>query len=297
MRVRFWLPVLFFGALAMHAQTGVGIEVDEVVDNRFSTVGAGALQLQGSLELRVNLTGKGLDKAVAARVIVTEAKDDKGNSLVGKSPRVPDFTGREYNSGTLQVSVGQPSREASTVRLKGTIELYVPSRDPGANVKIENALAKLDVPLSHKALKAAKIEITPLSKAGYEKLVAARKVTPEDIEKIKAQAKKEGATDEELEMVLGLAQALDTLQEPFTEGSVAFSGEKSDFDRIYRVEILGADGAPVNVPSRGTSTRGEASIMTLQPSEPPPASAVLHLMLLTDKSRVSFPFDLKVELP
>ena len=64
-----------------------------------------------------------------------------------------------------------------------------------------------------------------------------------------------------------------------------------------RIEILGADGQPVNIPSRGTSTRGESSIMTLEPSEPAPAGATLRLALLTDKSRVSYPFELTVPLP
>lgn len=297
MRAVLRLGLILLAGVAAHAQSGVGVEIDEVTDNRMSVDPNTEWQMRGALELRVKLTGTNLDKAAAARVIIKEAKDDKGNSLLHASPPVPDFFGREYNNGTLQVSVLQPARTASTVRLKGTVELYVPSRDPNASMKIDKALAKLDAPLSHKGLKAAKMELTPLSPAGYKKLKESRKVTPADLEKLKAEAKKEGVSEQEIDLAVGLAQAFDSIDEELPETAVILSGKKSDFDRIYRVEILGADGQPINVGSRGTSSRGDAAIMTLQPSEAPPANAALQLMLVTDKSRMSFPFDLKVELP
>jgi hypothetical protein len=283
-------------ATGLDAQTGVVLELEEVVDNRVSSNDPGAFQIQGGLELRVLVNGKGLDKVTAARVIVKEAKDDKGNSLVGKAS-VPDFYPREYNNGTLQVSVGQPARGATSVRMKGTIELYVPSRDPGANVKIENALAKLDKPLSAKALSAAKLEITPLSREGYTAAAKARKITEADIEKLRAEGKKQGAPEKEIEVAIALARAFEGMDDDVSDTALILSGEKSDFDRIYRIEVLGENGEPVNMTSRGTSSRGESSLMTLNPAQPLPANATLQLMLLTDKTRVSVPFDLKVPLP
>lgn len=288
--------VLLF-AVAAEAQTGVGVEVDTVTDNRISAGDPDQLQARGGLELRLKVTGNGLEKALAARVLVKEAKDDEGNSLLEKEPSIPDFMPREYNNGTVDVSVLQPSRAAGAVRLKGTVELYVPGRDPDATVKIANGLAKLDAPLSAKGLKAAKIEITPLSADGYTALLKSRKITEKDIEEIRAEGKRRGADEKEVEMAIELAKAFESMDEPPTPSSVYFSAKKADFDRIYRVEILGADGNPVNVPSRGVSTRGESSIMTLNASEPPPQNAALQLMLLTAKSRVSFPFELEVELP
>ena len=286
------VPVVAF------AQSGLGVEVEDVVDNRFSTDPAQEFQMGGSLELRVKLTGKDIDKAVAARVLVKDAKDDKGNSLVGTTPSSPpDFYPREYNNGTLQVAMKQPARAASTVTVKGTVELYVPGRDPNASMKIDKALAKLDAPMTSKALKTAKLELTPLSRNGYTKLLESRKITDADIEKLRAEAKKQGASDAEIELAVGLAKAFEGMDTDLPENAIAFSGKKSDFDRIYRLEILGADGNPLQVSARGTSTRGESSIMTLQPSEAAPANAAVQLMLITDKSRVSFPFELKVQLP
>jgi hypothetical protein len=296
MRAAFALGLLIVAA-PLVAQTNVGVELDDITDNRISSTDTSEFQMRGGLDLRFKVTGTNLDKAMAARVIVKEAKDDKGNSLMEKSPSIPDFMSREYNNGTVQVSVLQPARAATSVRLKGTVELYAPARDPNAVIKIDNAFTKLDKPLSAKALTAAKIELTLLSPEAYAAAQKARKITDKDIEQIRAEGKKNGASDKDIEMAIGLAKAFESMDEPLSPNSVVLSGKKADFDRVYRVEILGSDGQPVNVPSRGVSTRGESSLMTLNPSEAPPKNAALQLMLLTDKAKMSFPFDVKVTLP
>ncbi len=297
MRAAATLGLFLLFAVAVHGQSNVVVELDDVTDNRFSSTDTDGFQMTGGLELRVKLDGKDLDKAAAARVIVKEAKDDKGNSLVDASRSAPDFMDRNVNGGLLQMQTKQPARSATTVRIKGTVELYVPSRDPNANVKIEKALAKLDTPLSSKALKAAKLDLTPLSPAGYAAAKKARKITPEDLEKLKAEAKKQGASEQEIEMAVELAQAFESMDGDVSPNAVVLSGKKADFDRIFKIEILGDDGAPLDVNGRSVSTRGESSLMTLNPSVAPPANAALQLMVVTDKARVSFPFELKVELP
>src|SRR5687768_17301306 len=129
MRAAIALGIFLLLAMAAHGQTGVGLEIDDLTDNRMSVSDTSQFQMRGGLELRVKLTGNGLDKVSAARVIVKEAKDDTGRSLIEADPRVPDFMPREYNSGTLQLSVLQPERKATSVRMKGTVELYVTGRD------------------------------------------------------------------------------------------------------------------------------------------------------------------------
>lgn len=290
MRALILSAILLFSWSAI-GQTNVGVELDEVIDNRVT-----AGPFVGSLDLRLKLTGSGLDRAAAARINVKEARDDRGNVL-SEGWRMPDFMPREYNMGTLQCSLATPARAASSVRVKGTVELFVPARDPSATMKIEKALANLDKPLASKALKAAKIEITPLSPAGYVALMKSRKITEKDIEGIRAEGKKRGVPEAEIEMAIELAKAFENIDTPPSDSAVILSGKKADFDRIYRVEILGADGNPINVTSRSTSTRGENSIMTLDPSEKPPAGAALQLVLLTDKARMSVPFELSVPLP
>lgn len=293
MRVRVSLGamVLLAVAGALHAQSGVGVELDEVIDNRVTHE-----MITGSLDLRVKLKGTGLDKATHARILVKEARDDQGTMLF-EPGNVPDFMGREYNMGMLQVSVKNPARTANSVKIKGTVELFVPTRDPNAIVKIDKAFAKLDTPLSSKAFKASKIEITPLSAAGYAASRKANKLDDAKIAEIRAEGRKRGVPDKEVDTMIELAKAMDGLDEPMGENTVVLSGEKSDFDRILQVEILGADGKPVDVGSRSTTTRGESSVMTMQPHEALPANAGLQFYLLTDKSKMSFPFELSVPLP
>jgi hypothetical protein len=278
-------------SFSAHAQSSVGVELDEVTDNRYSEG-----MLTGGCEIHVKLTGTGLDKPTAARIVVKEAKDDRGNALY-EAPMSGDFSPRDNNGGMLQFSLKQPARAASSVKIKGSVELFVPSRDPTAVVKIDKALAKLDAPLASKALKAAKIDFTLLSRAGYAALMKTRKLTDKDIEAIRAEGKKRGVSEKEVEAMIGFAKAMEGMDADVPEGAVVLSGKKADFDRVYRVEILGPDGKPMDVGSRSTTTRGDDSIMTLQPNTAPPANASLQFFLLTDKSRLSFPFEMNVPLP
>lgn len=278
-------------SLAAQAQSNVGVEIDDVIDNRLS---AGVLT--SSLGLRVKLKGSGLDKALAARVVVKEARDDKGNALE-IDRRSDEFVGRDMNNGMLSLSVGSPARTAKIVTMKGTVELFVPARDPNATIKIDKALAKLDAPLAHAKLKSAKLTLTPLSRNAHAAWMKAHKLDDAKIEQLRAEAKKQGASDEEIRMGIEMAKAFDAMEVELPEGTVILSGSSADFDRIYRVEVLGADGQIIDTGNRSTSTRGEDALMTLQPSSPPPANVALQIHLLTAKATMSFPFELKVNLP
>ena len=286
------LAILLALSASAGAQTNLAVALDEVTDNR---VKAG--EFQGSLELRVKVTGDGLDKAAASRVVVKEAKDDRGNNLLSKNYEPPDFFPREYNMGTLNFGLMQPARAATRVKLKGTVELYVPGRDPAATVKIDKALSKLDTPLSNKSLKAAKVEITPVSRDGYVKLLESRKIDDAKIAAIREEGKKRGVPQEEIDMAIEFAKALQDSPEDTPENTIILSGKKDSFDRIYRVEILGDDGKPIDTSQRSTSTMGDDSIMKLVPSAPVPKNATMQLLVLTQKARVSAPFELTVELP
>lgn len=291
MRALAFLVLSLTTAAAASAQSGVGVEVEDVIDNRMS---AGVMV--GSLELRLRLKGNGLDKATAARVTIKEARDDRGNVL-STSRLNDDFTARNVNSGTLQASVSSPARAASSVTLKGNVELFVPSRDANATIRIDKALAKLDTPLSHAKLKAAKLSLTPLSPGGHAAWRQKHRIDDAAIAQIRAEGKKRGADEKEIEMAIEMAKAFDEMDASLPEGAVVLAANRDDFDRIYDVEILGSDGKPVHVGNRSTSSRGPDAIMTLQPSEPPPANTALQIYVLTPKATMSFPFELKVDLP
>jgi hypothetical protein len=283
------LGMVLLLATTAHAQ--VTVEIDDVSDNRVS-----AGPWVGTLDLRVNLKGAAADKANAARIVVKDARDDRG-TVLSENRATPDFMPREYNSGMLQFSLATPARDASTVKIKGSVELFVPARDPNAIVKIDKAFAKLDAPLTSKALKAAKVTLTPLSRAGYAAAQKANKLDDAKIAEIRAEGKKRGVSDEEIETAIGLAKAFESMDGDLPENAIILSGTKTDFDRVFRVEVLGADGKPINTSARSTSTRGQSSIMTINPTEAVPPNATLQVFLLTDKSRVTSPFELNVPLP
>lgn len=277
---------------AAFGQSGVKVEVDDVTDNRMA-----AEMFSGSLDLRLKLSGTGLEKVAATRFLVKEAKDDRGTVLTKPGGDTPDFQSSEYNSGMITVSLRTPARTASSVKVKGTVELFVPSRDPNAYIKVEKALAKLDAPLTSKSLKSAKITITPLSHERYAAMLESRKLTEEKIAELREEGRKQGAPEKEIEMLIGLAQALEGLDGPPSEGAIILSGKKTDFDRILKIDVLGADGKPMETSGNSSSTRGEDTLMTLNPRETPPANAALQLTVLTEKAKMSVPFEMTIPLP
>ena len=282
-------------SVSLPAQTGVGLNVEEVVDNRLNEG-----VLFGSLQIQVTLTGPKLDRAAGARVLVKEARDDKGTALFTEKPKDPDFTARDMNGGRLSISLPNPSRAASSVRVAGTIELFVPSKDPNAVVKVPKALSKLDTPLSAPGLKAAKVELTPISPKKYAEQREKQKLTPEKIEALKAEGKKHGADEKEIEMAIEFAKAMEALGDNGPpEGAVVFSCKSDDADLIQNIRLLRADGEEIPVGQKSSSTSGDDTVMVLYPNGgAPPADTAVEVTLLTAKSRVSFPFELKnVRLP
>src|SRR5690348_18100792 len=57
--------------------------------------------------------------------------------------------------------------------------------------------------------------------------------------------KKRGVDEKEIEMAIEMAKAFDGMDSSLPEGTVILSGSKADFDRLFRVEVLGADGQPI----------------------------------------------------
>jgi hypothetical protein len=278
--------------LPAFAQTGVTVAVTDIVDDRIS-----AELLSGSLQLQVKLDGAAVKNATAARLIVKEARDDRGTNLA-EGWKAPDFRDRDINSGALEISLASPPRAAISVRVKGNVELFVPSKDPDAVVTIPKALSKLNTPLSSPALTTAGIKITPLSHERYAEESKKHKITDKEVEEIRAQGKAHGAKEKEIELAIGLAKAMEQMDaQPVAESAVILSGSAKDFARIHSIDILGADKQPLHITSRTTTTKGDSAVMVLEPESVPPGAS-LRLTLLTTKSRVTVPFELKkVDLP
>jgi hypothetical protein len=77
---------------------------------------------------------------------------------------------------------------------------------------------------------------------------------------------------------------------------VSLRGRTVDFDGIRSIRILRSDGAEIRVVARSWWSDSGETVMTLEASEPVPENASLVFALLTSRSRVSVPFELK-EIP
>lgn len=262
-----------------------------VEDQRFSDARFGGM----SIELR--LSGAGLADVKALRPRVKSAKDDRGSTLYKpKDDKVPDF--EEFSADRRpgpRINLLSPSRDASSVEVAGELELFIPARDPNTKQKFEKFLGRLDKPISSSALKSSKIEITPLSAAGYKARQQAHRPTKEQIA---AEGKKHGASEQEIQEAIKMIEALASLngEEP-SDTSVLLETKDPD-GKIISIDVVGADGKELRAPMRGSSGGNDNKLIKVDLSEKPPADAALLVTVRTAKSVVSIPMAFKeVALP
>ncbi len=281
-------------AIPAAAQSNVKVVVSEVVDDRISKGMA-----TGGLVLMLNLEGEGLDAVKSARFRVREAKDDGGRSLLGAKPKSPEFTDRNVNGGSVQVELENPPREASAVRVSGTAELFVPGRDPGSVVKVPGFLGRLDKPVSSKGLKAAKVDVTVLSKAKYVEERKKNRLDEKKIAMIRAEGKERGMKPEEVDALVEMAKAFDEMGESDLPAiGLYLKVPKASDERIQGFWIETAAGERIETGGFSARGDGEFSLKQTEVKQVIPRDAVLVFSLFTEKSIVSVPFDLmEVPLP
>jgi hypothetical protein len=285
-------PVVFLLVSPLFAAEDVKVTAGTVEDQRFSD------ERFGGLSIELLLKGAGVDEVKAVRVRVKSAKDDAGSVLYKpeRDEKPKDFeefaTNRQPGP---EVRLSSPSRDASTVDVAGEVELFIPARDPNTKQRFEQVLGGLDKPLSSSALKSAKIEITPLSPGEYKSRQEKNRPTKEQI---MAEGKKRGVSDAEIQQALKLMDALGSLSdEAPSEKSVLLETKDPD-GRIIAIDVVRADGADLQAPSRGSTGGRELKMVKIDLSNKPPADAALVVTLRTAKSVVTVPLNLKgVALP
>ena len=237
---------LALAALPLAAQTDVRVVAPTIKDARSRY---GTNDPSGSLTLFTKVEGAGIEGAKGFRITVTGAKDEAGNSLLPESPEKQDWADSPSWPG-LWIKLKSPNREASTVTVTGTLEVYLPSRDPAAEVKVEKFYAKAGKPIVSTGLKDAKIELT---------------VVP---------------------------------RERVNEGSVVLVGRTPDMERIRSIRVVKADGTELPTAGRSSQSDSESTMLQIGHSEAVPPDAGLVFTLLTEKSILAVPFELKdVPLP
>lgn len=239
----------------------------------------------GGLEIELKIDGDGAADVRGARALVKKAEDETGRNLLKEGAKTPDFeTSMSDTSPSLKLELRNPARKAKTVReVSGQVELFLPGRDPASVARVDGFASKTDKPAASAALKAAKAEVTVVSRKTYE---AEKK---KDAERRKKEAEGAGIGGAMVEAFAGLFEGFLTVEENDVLVKVTDPGKK-----VFNVEVFDAKGTKID--GMGSMTVGEFRILKF--SEKLPADASLRVYVLTAKSVVTTPFQLKnVALP
>jgi hypothetical protein len=181
----------------------------------------------------------------------------------------------------------------------GTAELFVPGRDPASVVKVPGFLSRLDKPVQSKGLKAAKVDLTVLSKEKYAEERKKNRLDEKKIALIRAEAKERGMKDEEVDALVEMAKAFDEIGGgDLPENGLYLKVPRASDEKIQELWLETAAGERIDTGGSQGSGSEEAMLRQIEVRSALPKDAVLVLSLFTDKAIVSVPFDLKeVPLP
>ncbi len=148
--------------------TPVRASVGEVTDTRST----GSFFSECKVELK--FTGDAAaDAGTVREVQITEALDELGRDLkpsTAEDAAVRSF-GTSRSGGTLktEVKLKNPSRNATTIRvLKGQVELFNPTEENGAIIRIKDVLKHPAEPIQNPALSRYGILLMYLTKEAYD---------------------------------------------------------------------------------------------------------------------------------
>lgn len=240
----------------------------------------------GGLEIELKIGGDGVADVRGARALVKKAEDETGRNLLKEGAKAPDFeTSMSDTAPSLKIELRNPARKAKTVReVSGQVELFLPGRDPAAVARLDGFQSKMDRPAASSALKAARAEVTVVSRKTYE---AEKK---KDADRRKKEAEGAGIGGAMVEAFSGLFEGfMGAVEENDVLVKVDDPGKK-----VFNVEVFDSKGTKID--GAGSMTVGAFRILKF--SEKLPADASLRVYLLTPKSLVTTPFQLKnVALP
>jgi hypothetical protein len=238
----------------------------------------------GGLEIELKIGGDGAADVRGARALVKKAEDETGRNLLKEGGKTPEFeTSMSNTSPSLKLELRNPARKAKTVReVSGQVELFLPGRDPASVARVDGFASKTDKPAASPALKAAKAEVTVVSRKTYE---AEKK---KDAERRRKEAEGAGIGGAMVEAFAGLFEGFLTVEENDVLVKVTDPGKK-----VFDVDVVDSKGTKID---GGAMTVGTFRILKF--AEKLPADASLRVYLLTPKSVVTTPFQLKnVALP
>ncbi len=259
------------------------------------------------LEVEMKVVGEILTDAKGIRVLVTKAVDETGKDLIPEKEKEKEF--KEVDSSDkstikVELELKNPSRQALAVQeISGTLELFVPKRDPAAIVTVPDLGRAVGHPFVDPGLKAAGIEISIWNNEQYQ---TRRKAEEEKLKKAFEEEKKKkiaegGAPEADLGEALagGLMKIFGGLFGAMTEmGENGIAIQVNDPKKqLVGIEFRDASGKEVSHQGR-TTMGGEERTMLYEFAEKLPATTQIKLFLMTPRSVVKLPFRLTgVPLP
>lgn len=262
------LTILLLVFVTPAISSDVNFMVEEITDTR----SAGGYS--SDLKIKLKPIGDDVMEATALKVMVTEAIDDTGKSLINdEKTKDSDFVFPGGSFGYTEIELKNPKRRSTTIKkLTADVALYNPEKDSSAIAVISDFVKKENEELVHKSLANSNVKIRIISKLKYEELKS----------KNEEQLKKEGAMS-------GLAQemmnALGSLFGGFMqvdENSIILLVSDPE-SKIIKIEFL--DENAKKITTDGSMQSGDNRVYNFK--EKLPDSSKLRIYLETKKS-ISF---------
>lgn len=245
-------------------------------------------------EIELSVAGESLKGAKSMRVLLDTAVDETGRNIIREQRTDFENIDEDQTETKVTIKMKNPSRSAMTLKeIAGSVELFVPARDPAATVTVTSLAKSIGVPVRAPALKASGIEITIWNKQQYE---ARKKAEEEKMKKSRAERSEAGVGEALTEAMTGIFGGLLGGLDQMDENNIAFQVKDPQL-KLVRIEIQDGKGEVIG---SGGMTIGDSKQQTriydLQEKLPPDARVKIYV--LTAKSMVKTPFRLeKVLLP
>lgn len=283
--------VVMGAAPPVAGRSKVKVVVADVTEQRVSPDAT-----QSWLEVALTLGGEELAEVESARIRVKDARDSTGKNLVDPRSGWSAANERSFEGGRLDLHLRSPARNASSIRISGTAELFMPGRDPNSLVEVPGFQANPGNPIVSKGLAAAGVEVTVLTKDLYIEERKKNQLDEKKIAAIRAEAKARGEKDEEVEALLEVAKALDEIV--VSEHGLYLRIPKASSEKIQALWLQTASREKIGTGDSAATTREGIVLRQIRLNRELPKDAVLVVSLFTGKSVVSVPFDVKeVPLP
>jgi hypothetical protein len=275
------LAAIAFGSAQ---QASIRVLAGDIRDNRTTD------NFFGGLEVELKVLGDVLADARGIRLQVDRAVDETGKNLIDEKKMEADFneiSQSESGRAEVKIKLKNPARQAMAVQeISGSIELFIPNRDPKAVALFPSFLRQTGMPFSSPSLKSAGIVATAWTKEQYE----ARKKAEE--EKRRRAAKPKSGEDLGEGLAEGLAAIFGSMFSAFQdmgENSIAFQIEDPNL-KLIAIEFEDPQGKAISRNGRMTigDRKNRTEIYEFDKKLPP--STRIKLLVLTPKASVRAPF-------